>query len=261
MKSERRQGLAENYLAKWLASFLENITPYKNHIYWTVIGVLALICVVFIWSNTSHSSRARAWGEYFAALESNNLEGLEALAHDYTSGEIAARIRLSAGELLLVEACDEIHTQKDASHEKLEKALGFFLDAQSKFRSDSLLHEQILYGLGKTYESLAMVRTGQDDLASAIKTYQQLVSGYPQGTYTKEVERTLKSLESPMMSRLINYYAAYTPSVPTESIPPQVDPTIPSLDNPIQMPSEFEFPEGLMETLEIPNDLLLEEIP
>jgi len=250
MKSERRQDLSENYLAKWLASFLESIAPFKNHIYWTVIGILIVICLGFLWASLSHSSRTKAWGEYLAALESSNLEELEALVHDYKSGEVAARIRLSAGELLLMEACNEIRSQKEAAREKLEKALGFFLDAQSKSRSDSLSNEQVLYGLGKTYESLAMVRTGQDDLSSAIKTYQQLVSQYPQGTYTQETERILKSLESPMTSRLMNFYAAHTPSVPAENIIPQIDPTVPSLENPIQMPEGFDLPEGLLEALE-----------
>ena len=268
MKSDRRQDLSENNLAKWLTSFLENIAPFKNHIYWTVIGILALICIGFIWSNVSYSSRTKAWGEYLAALESDNLESLEALAHDYTSGEVAARIRLSAGEFLLFEACNELHSQKDQAREKLEKALGFFLEAESKFRSDPLLNEQVLYGLGKTYESLAVVRTGQDDLGSAIKAYQQLVSRYPQGAYTKEVEKTLKVLDSPVMSRLVNYYAGFTPSSPTENWVPQIDPTVPTLENPIQLPEGLDFPEELLnelqETLDfsdISGDLLLEETP
>ncbi|MCL2306227.1 MAG: hypothetical protein FWC43_12860 [Planctomycetaceae bacterium] len=262
MKSERRQGLTENSLAKWLASFLESVTPFKNQIYWTVVGILALVCLGFLWSNVSRSGRTKAWGEYFAALESGNRESLEALAHDYTSGEVAARIRLSSGELLLMEACNEINTQKDAAREKLEKALGFFLEAQSKFRSDSLLNEQLLFGLGKTYESLAMVRTGQDDLSSAIKTYEQLVARYPQGTYTQEAEKTLKTLNSPAMSRLMSYYAAMQSAPAENTLPPQIDPTVPSLENPIQMPAELDFPEDLTtETPEIPSELILEETP
>jgi len=260
MKSDRRQVLSDNSLATWLTSFLENIAPFKNQIYWTVIGVLALICIGFIWSNASYSGRSKAWGEYFAALESENLEGLEALAHDYTSGEVAARIRLSAGELLLYEACDDLHTQKDKAREKLEKALGFFLEAESKFRSDPLLNEQFLYGLGKTYESLAVVRTGQDDLGTAVKTYQQLISKYPQGAYTSEVEKTLKVLDSPVMSRLVNYYADFTPRTPATSTGLQFDPTVPS-------PEGFDFPMNLGELSEIldisdvSGDLLLEETP
>jgi len=265
MKSDRRQDLSENNLAKWLTSFLENITPFKNHIYWTVIGILALICLGFMWSNFSHSGRTKAWGEYFAALESDNLEGYEALAGDYTSGEVAARIRLSVGERLLIEACNELHSQKDKAREKLEKALGFFLEAQSKFRSDSLMNEQVLYGLGKTYESLAMVRSGQEDISSAIKTYEQLISKYPQGTYAGEAEKILKALDSPAMSRLVNYYAAFTPSAPVENTVPQIDPTVPMPENPIQMPEGLlNLPEGMDagEPLEIPfGDLLHEETP
>ena len=258
MKSEHRRGLSENYLAKWLTSFLESITPFKNHIYWTVIGILAVICIGFIWSNVSHSGRAKAWGEYFAASESSNLEDLEALVPTYSSGEAAAKIRLTVGETLLFEACNEIHTQKDKAREKLEKALGFFLDAQPKCRSDSLLNEQVLYDLGKTYESLAMVRTGQDDLTSAINTYQQLVSRYAQGIFTKEVEKKLQSIESPMVSRLMNYHAAYTPNSPAELVPSQIDPTIPSQENPILMPEGFDLPENLNQTLEFPADLGLD---
>jgi len=143
----------------------------------------------------------------------------------------------------------------------LEKALGFFLEAQSKYRSDPLFNEQVLYGLGKTYESLAMVRTGQEDISSAVKNYEQLVSKYPQGTYANEVEKTLKVLNSPVMSRLVNYYADYTPGVPEEKTLPQMDPTVPTLENPIQMPAGFDLPEGLGEMLEIPGGLLLDETP
>jgi len=261
MKSEHRKGLSENSLAKWLTSRVESIAPFKNQIYWTVIGVLAVVCITFLWSNVSHSSRSKAWGEYFAAFESGSPEGFEELFRVYTSGEVAARIGLSSGELLLFDACNEINTQKDKARENLEKALGFFLAVQSKCRSDSLLDEQVLYNLGKTYESLAMVRTGQDDLSNAMKTYQQLISRYPQGIYAKGVEKTLKTLESPVMSRLMNYYAEYKPSVPTEYTIPQIDPTIPSLENPIQMPEGFDLPENLTEMLGFPSDLDSFELP
>ena len=258
MKSEHRRGLSENSLAKWLTSFVESITPFKNHIYWTMIGVLAVICIGFIWSNVSHSGRAKAWGEYFAASESGDPGDLEALVPVYSSGEAAAKIRLTVGETLLFDACNEIHTQKGKAREKLEKALGFFLDAQPKCRSDSLLNEQVLYDLGKTYESLAMVRTGQDDLTSAINTYQQLVSQYEQGMYTKEAKKKLQSIESPMMSRLMNYHAAHTPVTPAEFSLPQIDPTMPSPETPTLMPEGFDLPENLNQTLEFPSDLGLE---
>ena len=264
MKSERRHDLSENYLAKWLASASESIVPFKNQIYWTVIGILALICIGFIWSNISRSGQAKAWGDYLAAMDSQKIENLEGLSNEYTSGEVAARIRLTSGEFLLFEACDEIHTDKDKAREKLEKSLDFFLAAQEKAPSSVLLNEQVLYDLGRAYESLALIRTGQDDLASATKTYQQLLSRYPEGIYAKEAEKSFKVLESPAMSRLMKYYADFTPtpapgSVPgTETSIPQVDPTVPSLESPIQMPEGIEMPENLEmpEGLDIPDDLL-----
>ncbi len=249
MKSDRRHDLSENNLAKWLASFLEGIAPFKNHIYWTVIGILAVICVGLIWSNVSRSSRTKSWGEYFAAMESGNLENLEAMVNDYSSGEVAVRIRLTSGEVLLAQACDEITVQKDQAREKLEKALGFFLAAKEKMGSDLLLNEQVLYDLGKTYESLAVVRTGQDDLASAVKTYEQLLSKNPQGVYAKEVEKTLKRLNSPAMSRLIGFYASQPSQVAPTTETPQVDPTVPAPNEPFQMPEGFD---------ETPQDLNLD---
>ena len=254
MKSERRHDLSENNLAKWLASASKNIVPFKNQIYWTVIGILAVICIGFIWSNISRSGQSKAWGDYFAALDSEKLENLENLVNEYTSGEVAARIRLTSGEFLFFEACNEFHSDKDKTREKLEKALGYFLSAQEKAPSNGLLNEQVLYDLGRVYESLALIRTGQDDLSSATKTYEQLLSRYPAGIYAKEAEKSLKMLESPAMSRLMKYYADFTPTPASdaENSVPQIDPTVPSMESPIQMPEGLEMPEGF----EVPDDLL-----
>ncbi len=246
MKSDRRHDLTENYLAKWLASFLEGIAPFKNHIYWTVIGILAVICIGLIWSNVSRSSRSKSWGEYFTAMESGKLENLEAMVNDYSSGEVAVRVRLTSGEILLTQACDEITVEKDKAREKLEKALGFFLAAKEQMGSDTLLNEQVLYDLAKTYESLAVVRTGQDDLASAVKAYEQLLAKNPTGVYSKEAEKTLKLLNSPAMSRLIGFYAAQPGQVNPVSETPQIDPTVPMPNEPFQMPEGFdEAPQDL----------------
>lgn len=238
MKSNRRQR-AENDLAKQLKAIGETLAPLKNHIYWAIIGILAVICIGLILSRITKSSREKAWGEYFAVfnMPSHDMQGLqdrlETLSKDYQSGEVSVRIRLSAAELLLMEACDLFPNNRAEAIPKLEKACDYFKEAREKSKSDNLLREQSMFGLAQTYESLAVFRVppeNQSDLESAIKTYEQLIASYPDGIYEKKARASLHSLQSPALQRMISYYE-HTPQKssddPTTEPKFEFDPTIP----------------------------------
>lgn len=249
MKSDRRHELAENVLAKKLNALLDAIAPYKNHIYWTIIGILAVICIGLVLSRITQSSREKAWAEYFAAFSApgEDLDGLqtrlENLSKDYQSGEVSVRIRLSAAQLLLTEACEMFPKNRADAIPKLEKALTYFKEARDKSGSDNILREQALFGLGQTHESLAVFRMpseNQDDLDSAIKTYEQLIANYPEGIFAKTTKSRLATLQSPSFGRLVKFYETTPQEAPKdekESDP--FDPTLPTPEDSLKILDEL----------------------
>ena len=242
MKSDRRHDLSENTLAKWLTKTLGKISPYQNHIYWSIIALLAIVCVGMIWGKVSHSNRGKAWGDYLSAFESQKVDDLEALTQDYKSGEVGVRIRLSAGELLLREGCDLVFTKKQEAQEKLEKALGYFISAKEIGTSDRLLNEQTQFDLAQVYESLAFVRSGQNDLDNAKEFYGKLVTDFPDGAYFLQANRQLKLLNNPSTIQMVGHFEQLpTPSETTTTSGGGAgfDPTLPDPNEP------FVFPEGL----------------
>ena len=240
MKSDRRHDLSENVLAKWLKNTLNKISPYQNHIYWSIIAVLAVICVGTIWSKVSQSNRGKAWGDYLSAFESQKVDDLEALTQDYKSGEVGVRIRLSAGELLLREGCDLVFTNKPEAQEKLEKALDYFTGAKGIGISDRLLKEQVQFDLAQVYESLAFVRSGQNDLENAKEYYGKLMADFPDGAYFHQANRQMQLLNSPATIQMVGHFEQLPTPEPTTTSPGgNFDPTLP---NPGE---QIVFPEGL----------------
>ncbi|MGL6195718.1 MAG: tetratricopeptide repeat protein [Thermoguttaceae bacterium] len=222
MKSERRHDLSENSLAKCIWNFWTKISPYQNQIYWGIVAVLAAICIFLIFSRISASYSANAWNNYLTALNSGDVEKLEELTNNYKSGEVATRIRLSIGEILLEEGCNLAITKKEGAVEKLEKALENIVKAQSlagSVSSDTQLAQQAAYDLAQTYEALATFRKGKDDKENAIKEFEQIVSKWKNGVYTQSAEKHLAYLKNPATERFFNYYENYVPSAETNKTP------------------------------------------
>jgi len=251
MKSERRQDLAENYLARWISSLFEKIAPYQNIIYWTILSILVVVCVGMILSRISASNRSKAWSEYLTALGTQNVEQLEGLLDVYTAGEVAARVRVSAGEIHLREGCQLIFRDRNVAQETLEKALGLFLAADSLVSKGNELVEQVAYNLAQTYEVLAIVRTDQDDLTQAKQSYEKIVKTWSEGVYTKTAEERLALLNSQAAQRFYDYYVAnpQEPATVQSPIDVSIDPSEPftmpgdlNLEERLGMPVEFELP-------------------
>lgn len=254
MKSDRRHDLAENALAKWLAEFLEGIKPYKNHIYWTIIIILLGFCAFSAWSYVAKEGQKKAWNQYLLVLNQGKLEDLEKLSGDYTSGEIAVRIRLSLGEAYLNEGATLLQFNQAGSTEKLERALGYFSEARKLAHVDPLLTQEIYYGLAQTYESLAIAQSGQDHYAQAVEMFETLLKDYPKGIYTEEAQRRLAMLKHPSTERFVAYLQA-RPKPSEENVTSgggsgtdmPFDPFDPVLSDPTR---SFEMPEGLLSSPE-----------
>ncbi len=243
MKSERRHDLSENYLAKWIASTFEKIAPYQNAIYWSIITVLVVICLVMVWTNYVGMSQAKAWSDYLPDLNTFDVEKLEALTDKYTSGDVAVRIRLSVGEILSAEGCQLIFSNREEAPGKLEKALGFFLAAEGMVSDNNDLAEQVAFGMAVTHEGLAAVRTGQGDLDSAKECYEKIVTRWPNGVYSQSAKKKLAYLQSDAAKRFYDYFALVAKESPAETKSPidiDIDPTAP-----LEMPLEMNLDEKL----------------
>lgn len=246
-KKDRRHELAENSLAKWLYSVLESLKPYQNHIYWTCIGILVVICIGMVWTRVFQSSRATAWNAYLSAVDSRNVEKLQELTGDYESGEVGVRIRLSLGEFYLNDACNLIMENKPEAYEKVENALENFLQAKKLNKADHILGEQILFGLGQTYEIFAILRTGQGDVESAIDSYTNLVGNYPGGVFAEEAQHRIGLLQSPKTRDFYTFLANRSQESGDPTFPGSIldGATLPDPGQSFDLPDDFlQVPEG-----------------
>lgn len=242
MKSERRHDLAENSLAKWLGSRLEQTAPYQSSIYWVIVVVLVVICVSMLWNRYSTSSQSKAWSEYVSALNAQDETQFQALIDNYPSGPIGVRARVSAGEMLLSNACDLVFTDREQALPKLEKALGYFLSAERLlFSPTGELAQQVAYDLAQTYEMLSYLRTGQGDGEKAIEYYEKNAELWPGSVFYLEASKRLELLRSPSGKRFTDYFATIReiPGAATSPVDFQVDPSLPATPSQMSIESQL----------------------
>lgn len=175
MDSNRRHKLAQNDLAR---QYEEWIKPNLQWISWAFIAVLLLIAVGVGYSKLLQSNKAAAWKMYYSALSTENATvALETVAN--STGEAAGlQARLSLGQLLLAEACVDAMSNKTDAVEKLEKAIIQFRKVKES-KASAELKQEAAWGIGQTFETLASLRSGQEDMEQAVQEYKSLAERWP----------------------------------------------------------------------------------
>ena len=216
MDSKHRHELEQNALAKWLVAQYEDwIRPNSSWLGYAVLGVLAVVCIIFGTTRLNAWNQHKAWKQYYAALHSEQAESeLEMIANSST-GIVSAHARLALAQRLLYEGTTQVSVDKTLSIVVLEKAIASFQQAQSA-ANDPHIAQMAGFGLGQCWETLAAVRIG-DDLAKAKEEYQKIVDRWGDSTAGQRAKDQLTLLQQPTTEAFLALSAAKTKTTESSS--------------------------------------------
>ncbi|MDR2116990.1 MAG: hypothetical protein LBP87_11490 [Planctomycetaceae bacterium] len=174
MDSNRRHHLAQNELAYWfITQYEEWIKPNAYWIGGGTIAILVLLGAFFGSAGISEWNKAQIWNGYYTAIHSeNSADALELLA-ETSKGSIAEQTRLTLAQIRLGEGCHLSFSDKLKAIELLEKSIKQFQFLQKNAKDKDILL-QASFGLAQSWETLAALRVGNNDLAEAEKEYKKI---------------------------------------------------------------------------------------
>ncbi|MGI5831358.1 MAG: hypothetical protein ACOX6D_02330 [Thermoguttaceae bacterium] len=164
----------------------------------------------------------------------------DALASRYTRGNHGAEIRINAAEAVLKIGQNEV--QRKAAASKAGRAFAeviamnpesTFNDAIKRFESvasvhmatDPLLAARALYGLASSWENLASVTAGDDEvnvrLDTAKGSYQQIIDHYSETPFAEQAKGRVVALDEPMTREFYKKTAADYVAMP---VPEEIEP-------------------------------------
>lgn len=182
MKTEQRHKLETNDLAEWLTEAIERIKPYTKAILGIVLAAAALITIYSLLASRSREKQAKAWTDYYTALEQETpekrLEALTAVVNNYgLDGPPAAQwAEVMLGDLQLAAGINSLFVDKRSATNELEQAAQHF-QAVADVAKDPLLKSRAYFGLARTQES-------RGKLTEAIASYEMVTAeddGSPYG--------------------------------------------------------------------------------
>ena len=141
MKSERRHELEQNELADRLAHTIETIKPYQNAILGAVL--LAVVCSVTVtwWLQKSATANETGWNEIYDILGEEPLQTakLDTAIKEFAGTDLAHFAAISAGDRLLIQACDNLFESKSAAEGQLNSAAEYYRQVLDGSRSPDLV--------------------------------------------------------------------------------------------------------------------------
>jgi len=216
MDSKTRHELEKNELLKWITHQYEDwILPNKNWLGYAVLGVLVVIVVIFATARVTTWNQQAAWKQFYSALNSPNAEIELELVANSTSGIVSASARLALAQWQLAEGKAEAAVpfpDRSKVIALLDGAITTFQQVQ-KATSDPMILQQAGFGLGECWETLAVVRIG-DDLSKAEKAYQEVVERWGDGFKGKRAQQQLALLQQPTTRLFLERQVMKMPEVP-----------------------------------------------
>lgn len=204
MKTERRHELATNVLADWLGEKIEALKPYSAAVSVTALLVVVLIFASIMLYQKRAASSAKAWSDYFAAIENQSpdeaSDKLEAVASDHPGSTAGIWSRLSLADGHLSNGVEDLFKDRSAARKALEKALDEYQSVLDEAPADSLLAERATFGLAETYES-------KNELDPARKHYRALLERWPNGAFSALAKARLDDLERKSTKDFYDWFA------------------------------------------------------
>ncbi|MDR1485695.1 MAG: hypothetical protein LBT09_12850 [Planctomycetaceae bacterium] len=214
MSGNRSQNDLRNFLVDQYEGW---IYPNRKVLFGLILLVFVMLGVLFFVSRSNANFRATAWERFFKVLNSpepiDSLEKFAAIKDGYFEYQAA----ITAGQLLLSQACGIGLSDKSDTAKKLEKALVLFQNVRDSRKADAKFKRQAALGAAQVHEAMAGVRAGSNDLDVAIAEYKKIVEFW-KGEYEATIAE--KQLELITRSGTKKFYDRYA----TANIEPAIDP-------------------------------------
>jgi hypothetical protein len=190
--SEKSQNDLKNFLVN---QYEDWIYPNRKILVGLVFFVIAISLVLFFISRSNADIKAAAWEQYFKILASADaITPLEEFAK-VKDGYFEYQSAITAGQILLADACDLGFNDKAKATENLEKAIVMFKNVRDSRKANAKFKRQAALGIAQVYETLAGVRIGSNDLDSAIAEYKKITEIW-KGEYEAKLAETQLNLIS-----------------------------------------------------------------
>ncbi|HEX4414310.1 MAG TPA: tetratricopeptide repeat protein [Lacipirellulaceae bacterium] len=210
MKSAHRHELETNVLATRLENYIERYRPYFSKI---VLGIVALIAILFLWSYVSNSTsrqRDEAWDAYNMAVGTGGLPNLDVLRRTGEENPNSAMQRLADttwadGQVYI--ASRAYIPNRTAAKDALNKAAGVYQGVIQSSDDPRLI--------GRARLGLARVDELQGDLEKARATYEQVT-----GPYAEYAKAQAERLAKPEAKETYAWLATAQPPAPKAPMGP-----------------------------------------
>ncbi|MDR2169936.1 MAG: hypothetical protein LBP59_07335 [Planctomycetaceae bacterium] len=224
----------QNDLKDFIVNQYEDwIYPNRKVLGSLVFVVIAILGVLFFVSRSNANIKATAWEQFFRAIESPDpVKPLEEFAK-IKDGFFEYQAAITAGQLLLAQACNAGLTDKSQVTTDLNKALDLFQNVRNSRKAPQKFKRQAAFGIAQVYEAKAGVSAGSNDLETAIAEYKKIVEIW-QGEYEAKIaEKQLELITRPNIKKFYDRYA--TANVETTPNPAdfkiEIDPNAPLVPN------------------------------
>ncbi|MBN1591058.1 MAG: tetratricopeptide repeat protein [Pirellulales bacterium] len=229
MKSEKRHQLEQNWLADQMGKTITAAKPYANIVLGVALVVVIAAVGLTLWTRKASTESARAWQDFYAALDSGNAIEFENVVEHYPGSVAAHWAEVLVADLHLSKGCDELFKSRAGANQELKKAIESY-DQLLDTSSNPAIRERATLGLARAWES-------QGDLDKAAKHYEALVKQWPDGPYTTFAEWRIAAVATPAIRKFYDEFAKFDPK-PAYS-KPALDPLkfddfdMPSPDEPL----------------------------
>ncbi len=212
MKSEERHKLHQNALAEWLNQTYIAIKPFQNAILAVIIVLILAAIFALWWTSESASSASKAWTQFFMAFNEGNPAALEKVAEDNPGSRAAPAADIMAADVLLAQGCNMLFVNKPTANQQLNKAVELYQRAVAQSTSPTL-RAQAAFGLAKAWEAMGKLDT-------AINSYTQVTTQWPDSIYARMSTRRLDDLKRTSTKEVYDKFARFEPK-PTFTQPPR----------------------------------------
>lgn len=209
MKSEHRHELQTNELGKVVDSMGGVFERYGNQIMIAVCAVSIVASGIIYWVRRSHAQEANAWTALSAA---SGAEEFADVADRYKSSTAAPWARLTAAESRLTSAIQLMFTDREAALLELKgtadrpKCLENLQALSEDRRIPGEIRERALFSLARCQETIS-----DGNEAAAIKTYETLLSEFPETVYKGDAEKSIAELRSGSAQEFYAWFAKQNP--------------------------------------------------
>lgn len=222
-----------------VSDVLSQIAPYWRTIAGVSAVVVTAVVLYGITSTMRQSAEESAWASYFDAVGNSDANALQIVAEN-SSGKVVPWAYQSAAQSKLIEATQNLYTDRELAKTGFEEAIDGFTKAISRSEDTPLLNQRSLWGLAQAHEGL-----NTPDKAKA--TYERLQERWPESPLAKRAQERIAMLDDSSTKDFYTWFFAQTPTPPPAfdaapsqpfSVPDEPDVVIPDVGDSVDASTE-----------------------